>query len=653
MGGDLAPGGDWEKAVSESRISTSAKRHSGPASARVQGPARPENDPRFRAIFEAVADGLLLYDLGAGRIVSANGACLEMLGYSLAELTGLTLDRLHEDQDLRFVQARLAEARAGANPLGTDLPFRRKDGTEFLAEMRPNLLTLGGRRCVLVTLRDVTTLRRAESELALQAAMVKDLSEGVYLIRARDGAIVYANPRLEALFGYGPGELMGRHVSVVNANAEQSPEETAREIALVLERTGEWHGEIQNVRKDGTRLWCSASVSAFDHPDHGRVWISIHQDITAHKQAEEALQESEERYRSLVDGSLDAVLLTRPGGHILSANRAATEMFGRSEQELIRLGRDAVFDASLPANRRALAERANRGWFRGVLMLRRADGTSFPGEISSVVFENVRGEARSSMVIRDLTERLAAEQRLREQKDELARLERAARTSAIASSVAHELTQPLTGILSSAQAARRLLDGRRPDLDEVRQALDDIIDDGRRAAGFMASVREMIRQGRPTRRPTELNAIVVEAIRLSRSTGGGAGSTVRARLARALPPVLVDPLQIQQVILNLLANARQATADSATPADVTVSTACHPDQGVVVSVSDRGPGIAAADLERVFDAFFTSRAGGLGLGLAISRAFVEANGGTIRALRRSGGGATVRFVLPTGGSAQG
>lgn len=135
-------------------------------------------------------------------------------------------------------------------------------------------------------------LEKVKAELRFKDEILKNLAEGVYLIKADEGTIVYTNPKFEDMFGYSPGEMIGKNVSIVNAPTKKSPEETAKEIIKVLEEKGEWQGEIENIKKDGTKFWCYANVSMFDHPEYGRVMISIHTDITDRKKAEEKAEKA-------------------------------------------------------------------------------------------------------------------------------------------------------------------------------------------------------------------------------------------------------------------------------------------------------------------------------------------------------------------------
>jgi two-component system sensor kinase FixL len=142
--------------------------------------------------------------------------------------------------------------------------------------------------------------KRTEEKMLLHTQIVKNMAEGVYLIRTGDGVIVYTNKTFERMFGYDPGELVNKHVSIVNAPSEKSPEEIANDIIQSLKEKGTWSGEVHNIKKDGTPLWCHANVSTFDHHDFGEVWVSVHQDISKRKKVEEELKKYHDHLEELV-----------------------------------------------------------------------------------------------------------------------------------------------------------------------------------------------------------------------------------------------------------------------------------------------------------------------------------------------------------------
>ncbi|KYF69615.1 hybrid sensor histidine kinase/response regulator [Sorangium cellulosum] len=255
--------------------------------------------------------------------------------------------------------------------------------------------------------------------------------------------------------------------------------------------------------------------------------------------------------------------------------------------------------------------------------------------------------AANERLERELELNRAAELRVQKAQDELAHLNRVSAMSELAASIAHELNQPLAAILSNAQAAQRLLSRAPPDVAEARAALGDIAADGRRAGLVIQRMRAMLRKSELSVAAHEINELVREVVRLMASAALLAGTTVRLELAPGLPPVRGDGIQLQQVLVNLLSNALDAVARRPPDARLVVVRTLLADEGPIeLSVADAGDGVPPADLERIFAPFFTSKAHGLGVGLAISRSIVEAHGGRLWAESSPGGGATFRCALP-------
>ncbi|WP_433933503.1 ATP-binding protein [Sorangium cellulosum] len=240
-----------------------------------------------------------------------------------------------------------------------------------------------------------------------------------------------------------------------------------------------------------------------------------------------------------------------------------------------------------------------------------------------------------------------AELEAQKAQDELAHLNRMSGMRELAASIAHELNQPLAAILSNAQAALRLLVRTPPDLAEVRAALDDIVADDRRAGGVIQRMRAMLRAGEPAAAALDLNELVREVTRIEASTAQLAGATVRLELDPGLPQVRGDGIQVKLVLLNLLVNALDAVSRRPPGARVAVVRTQAGSAGrVELAVADSGEGVPPEDLERIFEPFVTTKAQGLGVGLAISRSIVEAHGGRLWAACSPGEGATFHCVLP-------
>lgn len=243
--------------------------------------------------------------------------------------------------------------------------------------------------------------------------------------------------------------------------------------------------------------------------------------------------------------------------------------------------------------------------------------------------------------------RKRAEQRTAQLRDQLTRAARVTLLGELAASIAHEVNQPLCAIVSNAQAAARLLAAAHPDVGEARAALHDIAEDGRRASEILARIRASLRQAPPERTPVNLNDLIREVVLLARLRLAGRGVTVSLELPEDLPPVLGDRVQLQQVILNLLVNGADAMDDTPEGARTLIVHAAADNVGsVAVTVADAGAGLAPGEAERMFDAFYTTKPGGMGMGLAICRSIVEAHGGRIAARPNDGPGATVELTFP-------
>jgi C4-dicarboxylate-specific signal transduction histidine kinase len=239
---------------------------------------------------------------------------------------------------------------------------------------------------------------------------------------------------------------------------------------------------------------------------------------------------------------------------------------------------------------------------------------------------------------------------LREQRLELAHLSRVATLGELTGAVAHELNQPLTAILSNAEAARHLARSRPVDNVELQEALDDIIDSGKRAAAVIEHVRTLLKKRQVHISQVDVNEVLGETIALTHAEFLNKRISVTERWTDKPPLVAGDRVQLQQVILNLLLNARDAMEDN--PLDdrrLNVRTDVESDGVVRIEISDNGTGIPSHDFERVFEPFFSSKRQGLGLGLAISRSIVTAHGGRMWAHNNAGRGATVVVTLPVAG----
>jgi two-component system, LuxR family, sensor kinase FixL len=246
----------------------------------------------------------------------------------------------------------------------------------------------------------------------------------------------------------------------------------------------------------------------------------------------------------------------------------------------------------------------------------------------------------------DITAQVRADLQLDLQREEMARMSRVSSMGELTASLAHELNQPLTAIASNAAAGRRFLAQGPPETKVFEELLADVAADARRAGDIIHGIHHFVRKGEGTRRPINLNEIVREVLRLLHSDLLGRGTAVETELAPSLPVVDADPVQLQQVLLNLLMNSLEAMQSTpATKRRIVISTTCEANSSVAVSVRDYGNGLPADDADKVFSHFYSTKPNGMGMGLTIVRSIVEAHGGKLRA-ENVGEGTRFFFTLP-------
>jgi C4-dicarboxylate-specific signal transduction histidine kinase len=280
--------------------------------------------------------------------------------------------------------------------------------------------------------------------------------------------------------------------------------------------------------------------------------------------------------------------------------------------------------------------------------LKRKDGTIFPAEHSVMPIQNKQGSRTGWVgVVRDISERVRANEEALQHREQLAHIMRVASMGELTASLAHELNQPLTAVVSNAQAAQRFLASDEPDLDEVGGALADIAENGLRAAGVIRGLRALLRKGDLKQEPLDINQIVSEVVPLVESEAVLNKVSIDLQMADALPRVSGDKIQLEQVVLNLLLNGIEALSafDSGARVLVVRTEQAQP-QGVLLSVLDSGAGFDDQIQDRIFDAFFSTKPAGLGMGLTISRSIVRAHNGRIQAAQNPGGGAAFHVHLP-------
>jgi PAS domain S-box-containing protein len=381
------------------------------------------------------------------------------------------------------------------------------------------------------------------------------------------------------------------------------------------------------------------------------LYADLVQENNDRRKAEEALRASEERWSKLAENSSAGIALLAPDGRYIAANRTLQEMLGYTESELrSRTATEITYEDDQATTEAHIteAQEGRRQVYRFEKRYLRKDGTVMWADVSSV-FVPASGSSAAffAVVIADITKRKQTEEQLHQKEAELAHISRVTTMGELASSIAHEVSQPLAGIVTNAKATLNWLGGNSPDLAEVTEAIRRILRDGNRAGDVISRVRALFKKTDAVKERFDVNEAVKEIVILIQSEVQRNQVTLQTDLAENLPSVIGDRVQLQQVMMNLMLNGIEAMS-TVEDRERTLLIRTQRGEGssqISVTVRDSGIGFDPQSVERIFDSFHTTKAGGLGMGLSISRSIVESQGGQLWARLNDGPGATFQFTL--------
>lgn len=482
-------------------------------------------------------------------------------------------------------------------------------------------------------------------------ALMRAAVDGIVVIDAQ-GVVRSFNPAAERIFGYEADEVVGSNINRLMPEPHRSQHDHYIREYL---RTGHSRiigigREVEGLRKDGVTFPMDLAVGEV-RQDGERQFVGILRDISSRRQTENLLRQREEQLRLMFDNAPIAMGTCDTDGTYQAVNPAMCAMLRRSREELLQR---SWVEVAHPSDQEAIGQQIDRlrrgetdAFTLGVRYVRGDGGTVHGMLHCGAIHDEERGTVLLVAQIEDLTEHLRAEDDARQHRERLAHIGRLSALGQMAAGIAHEVNQPLSAIATYAQASRRLAEkqaGRNPRLLET---LEKIAAQAQRAGEVIQRLRNLVQKRESDRILVEVSALARQAVQLGEVDARMHDLTVDAVAWQQRLTAIVDPVQIQQVILNLVRNGIEATGERAsTQPAVVVRVSQENEKFARVDVCDWGYGLNPEAADHLFSPFFTTKASGMGMGLSISHSIVTAHGGRMWHTPNPDGGAVFSFTLP-------
>ncbi len=619
-----------------------------------------EREARIRRLVDANIIGIFIWDFD-GRILEANEAFLHIVGYDHEDLvagrlrwTDLTPPEWR-DRDARLIQ----EHRVAGTLQPFEKEYFRKDGSRV-----PVLIGVatfeGSENQGVAFVIDLTERKRAEEALRRDEAWLAQAQRlshtGTWVMNGTTRRFLYWSDESYRIWGLDPLQGLPSREDMWGRVHPDDRERLWGEVQEAMREQRDFFAEFRILLPDGTVKYLEANARHVFSPLGALLEVLCTSvDVTERKRAEESLRRGEAWLAQ-------AQRLSHTGTWVMDGT---TRRFLYWSDESYRIwGLDPLQGLPSREDYWGRVHPHDREWVWGEVQKAMREQSDFlaeyrillPDGTVKYVETNTHHEFSPGGALLeavwtsvDVTERKRAQdehERLRQLESDFAHMNRVSMMGELAASLSHEITQPIASARNNARAAQNFLDRQSPDLGEIREALNCVVGDTDRAGDIVDRIRDHIKKTPPRKEHFDLNEAINEVIVLGRSAVIKNGVSVQTRLSERIFPIHCDRVQLQQVVLNLILNAAEAMGSvEAVPRDLLISTEQH-HTGVLVAVRDSGPGIDPAHLERVFEAFYTTKSRGVGMGLSICRSIIDAHGGRLWAEANEPRGTVFQFTLP-------
>jgi two-component system, LuxR family, sensor kinase FixL len=614
----------------------------------IEGDNIGDDDLRFA--MQAAGVGAWRWDAATGMIALSSEARI-LIGASSGALNSAEFLALVHPNDRNSADQAVRAAMQAGKAYDIDFHTVSATGAGRWLRMRGSASAGPGRPLAMRGILIDIARRKTASEANSRLAAIVASSDDAIVAKTLDGIVTDWNDGAVVIFGYSAEEIIGKPIDILLPPGQENDESAILERLKRGERVE--HFETRRLRRDGETIDVSLTISpVWDEAGRLVGASKVARDITAAKRAQAALAEREAHLQSILDTVPDAMIVIDPQGVMQSFSTAAERLFGYAADEVIGQNVSILMPTSYREHHDGYLTRYLTTGERRIIGIgrlvvgERKDGSTFPMELSV-------GEARSAQCrfftgfVRDLTDRQQTQKRLQELQAELIHMSRFTALGEMASTLAHELNQPLSAVANYLNGARRLLAGGQSDaIPMAREAMERATEQALRAGQIIRHLREFVARGESERQPENLGKLIEEASALALVGIKEIGVRVSFEFDPQAEFVFAAKIQIQQVLFNLIRNAIEAMQDTALRL-LLISTRQVEEETVEVSVTDTGPGIAPEITAQLFQPFKTTKPHGMGVGLSISRTIVEAHRGRLWAEPNPDGGTVFRLTLKT------